>query len=177
MVNAFSENLYKHDQLAQEFNQHAEQVQFNALRRLIQAFVREKVLSSIHQGNKLIFLLPHSAQTLYVDNIRFGSLARFSTFGNIYIHDKNGCSRQILNPLELLEIFISELKLVSDRKHWKKLRREVRDHLRNALLSSHKSFHLNEKIMTESKENGYADLLQWLANRENSRGKNIFFEQ
>src|SRR5437868_10969879 len=142
-VNRFTKSQYKDNLLTHEASHHLyhsdihEYVQLNSLMRLIQAFVSEKLLSSIHQGNKLIFLLPHNARTLYVDNISMGSLARFSAFGNVYIHDKNGSSHQIRSPLELLEIFISELNLESDRQNWEKLQKEVSDHVRNAVLSSY----------------------------------------
>jgi len=156
---------------------HLRKVQLNALWKLTQAFLREEILSASYEGNKLLFTLPKTTRILYVDTIQLGSLARYRTFGNLYIQANNGSVREITNPLELLDICISELGLEYDNGKWKKFSQEIDDHLRNALLSSYKSCNLAKRIAQEAVRNQCPDFLRWLEMQKEISDPVIFFEQ
>lgn len=158
-------------------NKHLKRVQFNALLKLMQAFLREEILSATYKDNQLIFSLPRTMRLLYVDMIQLGSLARYRTFGKIFIKENTDSVRQITNPIELLDICISELELEYDGGKWEKFSQEINNHLRNALLSSYKSCDLAKRIALEAKKNGYRYFIQWVTNHHDIQDTTIFFEQ
>lgn len=177
------ENLDLYDPLAtyspgKQFNldHQIKEVQKNSLTRLMQAFLREKVFSVSQNGNGFIFHLPNSNHSLIVDDVKVGSLARYTAFGNIYLQGFNNQTKQINGPLDLLHVFMAHIKMSPDRKKWENLFFEISDHLRNAVLSSYKSCHLDKKIVDDSRSQGFVTLLQWLKNQKNLE-KNLFFEQ
>lgn len=158
-------------------NKHVQVVQRHSLIRLMQAFLREKMFSVSQNNNSLVFLLPHTARAIHIDNVSLGSLDRYTDFGNIYLHEKNQRVRELNHPLEVLEIFKAEANLSAENKSWEKLSSEIEDHLRNALLSSYTSCEQKIKIQTDAKLNDCTNLLQWLALNDEVKNKNLFFEQ
>lgn len=158
-------------------NKHLEFVYNNSSIRIMQAILREGLLRVVYQDNKMIFLLPQTTRTLYVDTIQLGSLARYRTFGNIYIQEENASIHQITNPMELLEICSAELQEEFDEIKWQTFSQEINDHLRNALLMSYKNCHLNKQIAEDSLRANTHNILTWLASREEIKDTTIFLEQ
>lgn len=157
--------------------QHLQRVHQNALHKLTQAFLREKIFTATYQSGRLTFSLPKTTRLLCVDTTQMGSLARYRTGGNIYVQGSNGSVRQITHPLELLDICTSELKLEYDHQRWEGLSQEITDHLQNALLSSYKSCTLSKKIAEEAKNNQCQNVVEWLLSREDRLDAAVFFEQ
>lgn len=178
-MNNLQETCALLDQVADFTNQsntqeHFEHVQLNSLMRILQAFLREEILDASFEDNTLVFTLPQSMRTIFIDRIRMGSLFRYTSFGNVYLRENCGSVRQIKNPFDLLDIFISELDSEAERANWDRLIQEINDHLRNALLSNSKNWVLNQKIKKESQELGLQYFLQWVNLQPN---RSYFFEQ
>lgn len=173
MLEKIAQRIKHHECCPQK---HLNGVHLNSSFRLMQAFLREELLSATYQDNKVIFSLPRTTRILYIDTIQLGSLSRYRSFGNIYIEEKNSV-RQITDPKELLDICITELNQEVDNGKWEKFSQEINDHLRNALLTSYKSCHVRKKIAEEAKQQRHANFIDWLKNQKQISDTTIFFEQ
>ncbi len=180
----FEKNILQQDQLLHSASddecnpwQHIENIQKNSLDKLMQAFIREGVLPVFESQDKIFFNLTETNRIVYVENATTASLSRYTSFGNIFLQDINRDVTQIRSPLELLGIFLSEIKSPTDREKWETLALEISDHLRNAVLGSYASCNLNKRITDESRSQGFVNLLQWVESQKDGFNANVFFEQ
>lgn len=145
-----------------------------AIRKLLIAILREKLLPYYYCEGDLFFFLPRFGAILFLQNAKLATLLRVIHFEHLYlVHNHNETQQIITNPLQLLDIIKIELKGTIKVQEWQKFHAEFANHLQNSIFALWRKYDvsLNKTV------NAYSPSHQFLNPPKNIAHYTLQFEQ
>ncbi|WP_010598263.1 hypothetical protein [Rickettsiella massiliensis] len=107
-----------------------------AIRKLLIAILREKLLSYYYDEGDLFFFLLRFGAILFLQNAKLATLLRVIHFEHLYlVHNHNEAQQIITNPLQLFDIIKIELKGIIKVQEWQNFHAEFASHLQNSIFA------------------------------------------
>lgn len=156
-------------------NTYLKQAEMRCLHRLLQAFVRENLLSLIiEQKNARIPLTQQRFIT--IESFQSHSLSRYSFEGKIFLQGPSTQTPEpIKDPKTLLEIIVDSLATKPHSDKWQGFIREIINHTENEALSLYANTTWASELSHLNKKNNSKHLHEWVL--QNESAPDLFFEQ
>jgi len=145
--------------------------------RLLQALLREQLLSVTKDNNHYIISLPKSSAALKLENLIISLLSHFQIKGNVfYLENSKAQPQLITNSAQLLNILEKELADTLNRQQWQRFTAEIKNHIANTLLAEENNKRYQEILASAMKKSGIDNFYEWIL-KQNLLDKSLFFEQ
>lgn len=151
--------------------------QRECIARLLQAFLREQLLSISKQNDTFIIPLSNTSASLQLQDLTISSLRHYQIKGDIfYLKSPITSPKQIADPMQLLTIIKPELGLQLDQTQWEHFVKEIENHVDNTVLTDEYSAHYRKTLLAAMNQAGVTNFFQWILS-QNIDNKSLFYEQ
>lgn len=166
---------------SEALNAFVTQAKDRCIRRLLQALIRENLLSlwkcpPLPAGQNNAFIPLTHERFIWIESIRSHSLSRYAIDGNISLlkpGDQN--PHPIENPTTLLEMIVESLSIQPHPEQWQRFIEEIINHTQNDALSLYANTLWEARLAHFNKNGTTTHLHDWVKQHENS--PDLFFEQ
>lgn len=150
-------------------------VEYQFIKRLIHAVLRESLLPFSLKDHCLYINLPHSRKQLRIEKVTQSKIRTFKMKGDIFV-----ISDQKISPLRsvdtLLALLKTELESQTGNGQWQQFVLEIQNSLRNLKLVNEYSHRYKQNLRNTISQSGEKTLIEYVSNHLSHHEQILFFE-
>lgn len=146
------------------------------IKRLLNACVRERLLSYKLQQQRLTIDLPHNKKKIVIDHVRNDSLQKFKMKGEVKLISGDQ-SFKLTELQTLLVVITQELQDSIEPKQWQVFLQEMKQCAVHETLSFNQAKKYNEHLKKLIQQSGHLTLIDYLREHYSAEQQIVFFEQ
>lgn len=154
----------------------SEQIEKRLIKRLLQACIREKLLSYQLKDNVLLISLPRNKKSITIDQVQIFELGKFRLNGEISLIEDNHAI-DIKNIHHLLSLIYAEIKDNTEPDQWSIFADEINNCVINDTLSTAHIHAFNQDLAHKMNQLNYSQFLDYIHKNYSIAEQLMFFER